>query len=116
MGKIIPEFVTHVIFASNDLIGRNPDLLRRFLKAWFETIAFMNEHEEETLRITDKITGLTPEIAKTVYREQMPMFSRDGKFDPKALAVVQRTFSDLKLLDHAPDMKTLYTEKYLPAR
>lgn len=116
MGKIIPEFVTHVIFASNDLIARNPDLLRRFLNAWFETIAFMNAHEEETLRITDKITGLTPEIAKTVYQEQMPMFSLDGRFDPRALAVVQRTFSDLKLLDRTPDMKTLYTENYLPGR
>jgi len=115
MGKIVPEFVTHVIFASNDLIQHNPDLLRRFLKAWFETIAFMNAHEAETLKITDKITGATPAIAKTVYREQMPMFSRDGRFDPKALAVVQRTFSDLALLDHAPDMKTLYTEAYLPA-
>ena len=105
-----------MIFASNDLIARNPDLLRRFLNAWFETIAFMNAHEEETLRITDKITGLTPEIAKTVYQEQMPMFSLDGRFDPKALAVVQRTFSDLKLLDRTPDMKTLYTENYLPGR
>jgi NitT/TauT family transport system substrate-binding protein len=114
MGKIVPDFVTHINFAPNDLIARNPDLLRRFLKAWFETIAFMNAHEDETLRITDKITGLMPAIAKTIYQEQMPMFSRDG--DPKALAVVQRTFSDLALLDQAPDMKTLYTEDYLPLR
>jgi len=116
MGKVVPEFLTHVIFASNNLIAHNPDLLRRFLKSWFETIVYMNAHEDETIRITDKVTGLTPEIAKTVYHEQMPMFSLDGRFDPKALAVVERTFSDLKLLDKQPDMKSLYTEEYLPAR
>jgi hypothetical protein len=44
------------------------------------------------------------------------MFSLDGRFDPKALAVTERTFSDLALLDHTPDMKTLYTEEFLPSR
>lgn len=114
MGKIVPDFLTHVIFASNDLIAKKPDLLRRFLVAWFETIAYMNTHENDTIRITDELTGLTPEIAKTVYTEQMPMFSTDGRFDPKAVAVVRQTFIDLALLDSPPDMKTLYTEEYLP--
>jgi NitT/TauT family transport system substrate-binding protein len=115
MGQVVPEFLTHVIFASNDIITRNPDLVRRFLVSWFEIIAYMNAHEDETIRITNKVTGLTPEIAKVVYKEQMPMFSLDGRFDPKALAVVERTFSDLALLDKAPDMKTLYTEEFLPS-
>lgn len=114
MGEIIPKFLTHVIFASNDLIAKNPDLLRRFLKGWFETIAYMKAHEAETLAITNKVTGLTPAIAKTVYAEQMPMFSLDGRFDEAALAVVKRTFSDLALLSEAPEMKSLYTEEFLP--
>jgi hypothetical protein len=42
------------------------------------------------------------------------MFSTDGHFDSKALAVTERTFSDLSLLDKMPDMKTLYTEEFLP--
>ncbi len=116
MGKIVPDFATHVIFASNDLIAHNPDLLRRFLKAWFDTIAFMKSHEDDTIRITDKVTGLTPAIAKIVYEEQMPMFSLDGRFDPKALDVVQRAFSDLALLNEPPNMKALYTEEYLPSK
>jgi ABC-type nitrate/sulfonate/bicarbonate transport system substrate-binding protein len=116
MGQIIPDFLTHVIFASNDLIAKNPALLRRFLVAWFDIIAYMNAHEDESLRITNKVTGLTPELAKIVYKEQMPQFSKDGRFDPKAVAVVRQTFSDLALLDNPPDMKTLYTEEFLPPR
>jgi NitT/TauT family transport system substrate-binding protein len=114
MGQIVPDFLTHVIFAPNDLMAKNPELLRRFLVAWFDIIAFMSTHEEESLVITNKVTGLTPEIAKIVYKEQMPQFSTDGHFDAKAVAVTRQTFSDLALLDTLPDMKTLYTEEFLP--
>lgn len=116
MGKVVPNFLTHVIFASDDLIAHNPELVRRFLKAWFETISYMNAHEDETIRISGKVTGLPPEIGKRVFEEQMPMFSLDGRFDRKALAVIERTFGDLALLDKTPDMQTLYTEEYLPSR
>jgi hypothetical protein len=44
----------------------------------------------------------------------MPMFSADGKFEPKALATLRRSFVELGLLDSEPDMSTLYTERYLP--
>ena len=74
----------------------------------------MNQDKDETIRITRTVTRLPLDIAETVYREQMPMFSLDGHFDAKALAVVKRTYSDLALLDQPPDMATLYTEEFLP--
>src|SRR5260370_5297901 len=40
-GDIAKDFYTHVIFASDDLIEKRPDLLGRFLRGWFKTIAFM---------------------------------------------------------------------------
>jgi len=116
MDTIVPNFLTHVIYASNDLIARDPDLLRRFLKGWLETIAFMKAHEDDTLRITDKLTQLTPELGRRVYREEMPLFSLDGRFDNNALEVVRRTFTDLALLNNPPDMNALYTEDFLPSR
>jgi ABC-type nitrate/sulfonate/bicarbonate transport system substrate-binding protein len=114
MGEVIPDFLGHVIFASDDLIATNPDLLRRFLKGWFDTIAFMKANQAETTRIAGKISDLSPEIAATTYREQMPLFSDDGKFEPKAVAVVQRSMVDLGMVDHPVDMTTLYTEAFLP--
>jgi ABC-type nitrate/sulfonate/bicarbonate transport system substrate-binding protein len=115
MGDIIPDFLGHVIFASNDLIEKDPALLRRFLKAWFETIAFMEKNEAATVKVAQEISRLSPEVAAQTYREQMPLFSRDGRFDAKAVAVVGQAITDTGLLDHAVDMQTLYTEKYLPS-
>jgi ABC-type nitrate/sulfonate/bicarbonate transport system substrate-binding protein len=114
MGDIIPDFLGHVIFASNDLIEKDPALLRRFLKAWFETIAFMEKNEAATLKVAQEISRLSPEVAAQTYREQMPLFSHDGRFDAKAVAVVGQAITDTGLLDHAVDMQTLYTEKFLP--
>ena len=40
-GDIVPDFHTHVIFATDALIKGQPDVLRRFLRGWFRTVAFM---------------------------------------------------------------------------
>jgi hypothetical protein len=45
----------------------------------------------------------------------MSILSDDGHFRPAALETIRNSFTDLKILDRAPDMATLYTEKFLPA-
>ena len=45
-GDIAKDFYTHVIFATDDLIEKRPDLLRRFLRGWFKTIAFMRANKD----------------------------------------------------------------------
>jgi hypothetical protein len=42
------------------------------------------------------------------------MFSDHGRFDPKALAVLQRSFVEMKTLPQEPDMSKLTTEAFLP--
>jgi NitT/TauT family transport system substrate-binding protein len=113
-GDVITEFLTHVIFASDAMIRDDPDGVRRFLKAWFETIAFMRANKDEAIRLSRLSTGLAPEIAEIVYREQMPMFLLDGHFGRNALAVVTRSFIDSGTLKEIPDGKTLFTEAFLP--
>jgi hypothetical protein len=45
----------------------------------------------------------------------MPMFSSDGRFDPKALAALSRSYVALDLLPAEPkDMRRFYTEEFLP--
>ena len=49
-----------------------------------------------------------------IYDELMPMFSETGRFNPTALAVLGRSFVEMKMLPTEPDMTTLYTEEFLP--
>jgi ABC-type nitrate/sulfonate/bicarbonate transport system substrate-binding protein len=112
----VGDFITHVIFAHNDLIKSNPDAIRRFLAAWFETLAYMRDHKSEAVTVAAKVTGLPPSVEAREYDLEMSKFSRDGRFDPKALEVLGSSFVPLGMLDKVPDMKTLYTEDYLPKR
>jgi ABC-type nitrate/sulfonate/bicarbonate transport system substrate-binding protein len=113
-GDMVKDFHIHVIFATNKLMATRPDAIRSFLEAWFETIAFMRADKATTVDIAKDIIGVDPAITARTYDELMPMFSADGKFDPKALAVLSRSFVDLKILAAAPDMSKFYTEEFLP--
>jgi hypothetical protein len=48
------------------------------------------------------------------YDQVMPNFSLTGKFEPKALTVLSRSFVEMKLPPAPPDMAKLYTEAFLP--
>ena len=111
---IVKDFHIHVIYASNKIIAAHPDQVREFLAGWFDTIAFMQHNKAEAVRIGARVGGVSEEIESKVYDEIMPTFSTDGKFNPKALAVLARSFVELGTLPSEPDMSKLYTEQFLP--
>jgi len=111
---LIRDFHVHVIFATDRIIAAKPETLRGFLHGWFETIAFMRGNKTETVRIAKDIMGTDETTTAAIYDELMPMFSGTGKFDPKALAVLSRSFVEMKTLPSEPDMSKLTTEAFLP--
>jgi ABC-type nitrate/sulfonate/bicarbonate transport system substrate-binding protein len=112
-GKYINPFITHVIYATDNMMQNHPDQVRAFLKGWFDTIAFMKSHQAETLASTMPITKLDEATAKKVYEELMPMFLDNGHFDPKGFAVVEEAMKASGVAEIPPKDK-LYTEEFLP--
>ena len=43
------------------------------------------------------------------------MFNRTGRFDSYALNELARSFVEMGLFPHAPDVRALVTEEYLPS-
>jgi ABC-type nitrate/sulfonate/bicarbonate transport system substrate-binding protein len=110
----IKDFHIHVIFATDKVIANKPDVVRNFLEAWFETIAFMRSHKADTVKIAKEVMEKDEDISSRVYDELMPMFSDTGHFDRAALATLSKSYVELKLLPSEPDMSKLYTEAFLP--
>jgi hypothetical protein len=75
----------------------------------------MRAHKDETVKILAPITRTALVALGGIYEQLMPTFSRDGRFDPKALAVRGQSLSDLHLVDGKPDLTKLITEAFLPA-
>jgi ABC-type nitrate/sulfonate/bicarbonate transport system substrate-binding protein len=114
--NLVKDFIIHVIFATDKAIANKPEALRGFLKGWFETIAFMRANKDKSVEIAAQVMGTDAKTASSIYDELMPMFSNTGKFDPKALAVLRRSFVEMKTLPSEPDMSKLYTEAFLPKK
>ena len=90
--------------------------MRRFLKGWLETIAFMRTNKDETVKIAMPVLDTDATLTAQIYDELTPMFSDDGRFDPQALAALRRSFVEMKTLPQEPDMSKLITEAFLPAQ
>jgi NitT/TauT family transport system substrate-binding protein len=110
----IKEFIIHVIFATDKMIANRSEDLRRFLKGWFETIAYMRGHKDETVKIAAQVMQKDAEITARTYDELMPMFSDTGRFERSALAVLTKSFVELGTLPTEPDPKLLYDDSFLP--
>jgi NitT/TauT family transport system substrate-binding protein len=113
-GDRIKDFHVHVIYASRKLIDTNPGAVRAFLAGWFDSVQYMRDHPEQSVAIAARVSDVSPSVARRNYQELMPILNPTGRFNPKALDTLSRSFVELGLLPDAPDMSRLYTEAFLP--
>jgi ABC-type nitrate/sulfonate/bicarbonate transport system substrate-binding protein len=113
-GDRIKVFHIYVFYARKGFAEKTPEAARAFLAAWFETIGYMRAHRAETIEIVRRSAEVSPGIAARDYDQLMGMFNRTGRFDPKALEVLGRSFVEMGSLPQVPDMRALVTEQYLP--
>jgi ABC-type nitrate/sulfonate/bicarbonate transport system substrate-binding protein len=114
--EFVDHFITHVIFARDEFIARQPQTVRAFLAGWFDTIAFMKKNKDKSVEISAKVLSLNPTVVARVYDEQIGYFSTDGTFDPQAVAVLKQSYIEMGLLKETPDDKTLFTTEFVPVK
>jgi ABC-type nitrate/sulfonate/bicarbonate transport system substrate-binding protein len=112
----VQHFITHVIFATDDMVAKRPDVLKRFLKGWFMTVAYMKSHRAETIKASAAVLQEPESVVGKLYDNDMSSMSNDGDFDPQSVAAVAASLKDIGILDTAPDPKTLYTTKFVPVK
>ena len=115
-GDLVKDFHMQIIFATDKVIAEKPDAIRAFMAGWLETIAFVKANKAKTVEIVQHVLGFHPDVLNQTYDRVVPIYSTDGKFNPRALAVLSRSYLELKLLDKEPDMTKLYTEDFLPKK
>lgn len=115
-GNFVPKFYTHVIFARDEMIAKNPDLVRRFLRGWFKTIAYMKAHKKETVASAMATLQMSFPVVSRSYDTDMPAFSTDGSWDPASIEVVRHSLKELGIMETEPDPKTMYTAAFVPVK
>jgi len=112
----VEDFITHVFFVRENVIKERPEAVRAFLKGWVNTIALMRKDKAKAVEITSKVVKLKPSVVSRAYDDQIGIFSTDGAFDPKAVAMLKKTFVEMGLLKEEPDDKVLFTTQFLPVK
>jgi NitT/TauT family transport system substrate-binding protein len=112
----VDHFLTHVFFVRDEVIEKRPQAVRAFLQGWFDTIAFMKANKAKTVEITAKVLDLSPTVIARAYDEEFVIFSDDGAFDPRAVAVLKQSFIEMGLLKEIPDDKVMFTTQFVPVK
>jgi NitT/TauT family transport system substrate-binding protein len=102
------------LYASNDILAKNPGAVRAFLAGWIETVDYMRAHKAETVKIEAALNHFGESVMSREYDLVIGMFTPACRFDAESLAALRQSFIDLKLVEGEPDMSKLYTHAYLP--
>jgi ABC-type nitrate/sulfonate/bicarbonate transport system substrate-binding protein len=115
-GDIVKDFDTHVIFAHDALIAQRPQVLQRFLKGWFTTVAYMRTHKEASIATIARVMHVDETVVAKSYPADMQMMSSDGAFTQAALDEVRKSVSDLGMYDQPLEAKNMYTTRFVPVK
>jgi ABC-type nitrate/sulfonate/bicarbonate transport system substrate-binding protein len=116
MEKYVPHFVTHVIFANKQFVAEKPDVINRFLKGFFASMAFIRDNKEKTAEIAAPVLHESPAVLNKTYDYLMPMMGFDGQFDPQGLDLIKTSFLDMGILDQKPSDDQILTRQFLPVK
>ena len=112
----VEDFITHVFFVRENVIKERPEAVRAFLKGWVNTIAYMKANKDKAVEITAKVVKLSPSVISRAYDDQIGIFSEDGAFNPKAVAMLKKSFIEMGLLKEEPADSQLFTTQFLPMK
>jgi len=115
-GDIAKHFYTHVIFAADRMIDKRPEVLKRFLRGWFKTVAFMRANKDFTVKSESKTVDVRESVVAKIYDTQIDSFSSDGAWDPVAIDAIRHSLKELGILDAVPEAKTIYNDKFVPVK
>ncbi|MDB5572015.1 MAG: ABC-type nitrate/sulfonate/bicarbonate transport system, substrate-binding protein [Hyphomicrobiales bacterium] len=115
-GDIVTDFHTHVILASTDLIAKNPDLVTRFLKGWFATVAYMKANRAYAVKEAAAAMRYPESIIDRAMDAQFKMLSDDGAWNQAAITKVSSSLVELGIVEKEPPRNMLYNDKFVPVQ
>jgi ABC-type nitrate/sulfonate/bicarbonate transport system substrate-binding protein len=101
-----------LVLARDDLLAREPEKVRRFLRALRRAEQFVQDQPERTAAILAAVTGLSPDVARHAMRRHTFTMSLDDTI----LASLRQTAEFLKaqgILPQVPDFGEVADAKYL---
>lgn len=107
------RFIENGIAARRSYAEKNPDVLKRFMRAAFEGMKKIYDDKNFTLRVTAKYTKINdPRMLDESYRFAIDAFVKDPSVPPEALESMLEQMVSLKSIEATEAKKTPVTAYY----
>jgi NitT/TauT family transport system substrate-binding protein len=116
MEHYAPRFITQTISTRTDFIAEHPELVERFLKGFFATVAYVKHNKAPSDEISMKVLHQSATVVSRAYDTEVSMLSDDGTFDPEGLKLLKQSFVEMGMLDQPPPDDKILTTRFLPVR
>jgi NitT/TauT family transport system substrate-binding protein len=114
MEAYAPRFITQVVSTRKDFVHDHPELVERFLKGLFATVAFVKSDKAKTTEIAMRILHQDATVMDSTYDSELSMLSTDGTFDQQAVEVLKDSYVEMGILDAKPSNEQLLTTQFVP--
>jgi NitT/TauT family transport system substrate-binding protein len=105
------------IYATTDWIARHPRESQAVADAIVETLRWIHSHsaEEIVAKMPSDLVGPDRQLYVEALRNTIPMYSRDGRMDPKGARAVLDVFSESvpEIANAHVDLSTTYTNEFV---
>jgi NitT/TauT family transport system substrate-binding protein len=116
LGKVMPPVVPDSVVASQEMIDKRPDVLKRYLQALMKAVDYMQKHEDYTKKFIAKYANESdPGVLDRAYREVMMEVHTDAMIKPEW---IKTSLGLMQLLssDPTPPVDAVFTDKFLPVK
>ncbi len=109
--QIAPDWPTHIVYAKEDFIAKNPNTIKAFLRATSKTMDWMRANRDEAAELGNKILKDTVPHCRRAIDEMIDAWYPDGRMPQKGMKIfwditvqsgdAKEAWADSKWLDPA---------------
>jgi len=112
---LLPRIESLIIYASTDYIEENPDVVRRFLRAFYRGQAYVETRPEAYKRYLADYGGWDPQVLEKLSIKKLLGMPHGGRFNETVWQEFIKLMVDNGYLKEEISVDRVLTEEYLPA-
>ena len=105
------------IYATTDWVSKHPKESQAIANALVDTLRWIHSHSAEEImaKMPKEIVGPKPDLYLAALKNALPMYSKDGRMDPKGAQAVLDVFSQSvpEIAKAKVDLSTTYTNEFV---
>ena len=116
LDEVTPKWISQILYTSEDAIKKNPETIRKALRANFRAIAFMRDDPRAAAEIIAPKLSWTTDAVLGAHKISGPLLPHDGSVSMEALASMQQTLLEYQVIKKKLPIEEHVAREFFPVR